>query len=192
MHLRLALIATLTAAVLALGPGPASAAPYDYLLAPMTQCGGLKQIDRSLSTGEQERVMRCMHNYARLRTGRAKLAGNSLGASLLQTSSDRKVWDMFRCKAFSHTACGLEMLYHVHRVGYTSCGGWRAGENIAWGSGSYGSVRAIMKTWVNSTNHRNNILNRNFRDIGVAVRKGTFKDRADAQVWTTHLGARYC
>jgi uncharacterized protein YkwD len=188
MHLRLTLIASLTAAVLALGPATASAAPYDYLLAPMTQCGGRMQVDTSLSTGEQERVIRCMHNYTRARTGRAKLAGNSL----LQTSSDRKVWDGFRCNAFSHNACGLPTLHHVHGVGYTRCGSWRAGENIAYGTGSYGSVRSIMRSWLNSTNHRTNILDRRFREIGLAVRKGTFLGRANAQVWTTHFGTRYC
>lgn len=194
MHLRLALIASLAAAVLGLGPATAPAAPYDYLLAPMTQCGGLRQIDVNRSTAQQEDVMHCMHNYARVRTGRRKLANHNL----LDTSSDRKVWDMFRCRQFSHYACGLDTLYHVRRVGYTRCGSWRAGENIAWGAGfhltgvHYGSVRAIMRSWVNSTNHRNNILNRNFRDLGVALRKGTFRGAADAQVWTTHLGARNC
>jgi len=188
MQLRLALIASLTAAVLVVGPAPASAATYDYLLAPLTQCGGQKQTDTSLSTLDQENVMHCMHNYARIRTGRPKLAGNTL----LHTSSDRKVWDMFRCRSFSHHACGLDTLYHVHRVGYTRCGSWRAGENIAWGSGTYGSVRAVMRSWVNSTNHRTNILDSRYRDLGTAMRKGPFSGRPNAQVWTTHFGTRYC
>ena len=41
-----------------LGAGSASAAKYDYLLAPLTQCGGQKQTDTSLPTAEQEVVMR--------------------------------------------------------------------------------------------------------------------------------------
>lgn len=194
MRLRLTLVASLTAAVLALGPATASAGTYDYLLAPMSMCGGQKQINTSLSTGEQEVIMRCMHKYARVRTGRARLAGHTL----LQTSTDRKVGDMIRCNAFSHTACGRATLYHVHRVGYTNCRSWLAGENIAWGAGiasngvPLGSVRAIMKAWVNSTGHRTNILDRRFRHIGLGLRKGTFGGRPNAQVWTTHFGNRAC
>lgn len=188
MHLRLTLVASLTAAVLAVGPSTASAGTYDYLVAPMTNCGGPMQTDTRLSTSDQEKVMQCMHNYARSRTGKAPFAGRAL----LYTSSDAKTYDMFRCKVFSHNACGREALYHVKRVGYTNCRSWSAGENIAWGSGSYGSPRAIMTRWVNSTGHRTNILNSKFRDLGVGMRKGTFAGRSNAQVWTTHLAYRSC
>ena len=188
MPLRLTLIASLAAAVLAVGPVTASAGTYDYLVAPMTQCGGAQQTDTSLSTATQETVMLCMHNYARRRAGRTAYTARSL----LQTSSDAKTADMIRCQSFSHTACGREALYHVKRVGYTNCPSCSAGENIAWGSGSYGSVRAIMTRWVNSTGHRANILNSRFRDLGVGLRKGTFLGRSNAQVWTTHLAYRSC
>ncbi|MBA3421681.1 MAG: hypothetical protein H0U12_07285 [Thermoleophilaceae bacterium] len=155
MYLRLTLIASLAAVVLAVGPATASAGSYDYLVAPMTHCGGTQQTNTSLSTGAQESVMLCLHNYARRRAGRAGLRGNSL----LYSSSNVKTADMMRCRSFSHNACGRDALYHVKRLGYTRCNSWRAGENIAWGSGSYGSVRAIMTRWVNSTGHRTNILN---------------------------------
>ncbi len=65
MHLRLTLIASLAAAVLALGPATASAGRYDHLVAPITQCGGAQQTDPRLSAAVQESVMFCMHNYAR-------------------------------------------------------------------------------------------------------------------------------
>ncbi len=107
MHVRLTLIASLAAAVLALGPATASAGTYDHLVAPMTQCGGSQQTNTGLSTATQERVMFCMHNYARIRAGRAAYRGNSL----LQISSDAKTGDMIRCRIFSHTACG-----RIHEV----------------------------------------------------------------------------
>ncbi len=132
--------------------------------------------------------MLCMHSYARRRAGRSGYRGNSL----LQRSSDAKVADMMRCRRFSHTACGRDALFHVRRVGYLNCRSWSAGENIAWGSGSRGSVRAIMFAWVNSTGHRANILNSRFRDLGVGLRKGTFQGQSHAQVWTTHLAYRAC
>ena len=167
-------------------PEIADATHYDYLLAPSDRCGGPKQTDTSLSTAEQEAVMRCMHNYARAKASRAALASNSL----LTSSSDAKTADMLRCGQFSHTACGRETLYHVKRVGYTSGGCWGAAENIAWGSGSRGSVRSIMSAWLHSDGHRNNILNSRYRETGFGLRKGTFQGYGGAQVWTAHLGYR--
>lgn len=188
MHLRLTLIASLAVAVLAVGPATASAGTYDYLVAPAKKCGGSQQTNTSLTTNTQEWVMLCMHNYARAKAGRAGFRRSSM----LQTSSDAKTVDMMRCKVLSHVACGRDALYHIKRVGYTNCGSWRAGENIAWGSGSYGSVRSIMTRWVNSSGHRTNILNSGFKDIGFGVRKGSFSGYSNAQVWTTNLGSRSC
>ena len=82
------------------------------------------------------------------------------------------------------------MLYHLKRVGYTAGGCWGAGENIAWGTGSRGTVRSIMSAWLHSTGHRANILKSRYRDIGVGLRKGTFLGHGGAQVWTAHLGYR--
>ncbi len=167
-------------------PEVADATDYDSLLAPLDKCGGAKQTDTSVSTAEQEAVMRCMHNYARAKAGRSALASNSL----LTSSSDAKTADMMRCGQFSHTACGRETLYHVKRVGYTSGGCWGAAENIAWGSGSRGSVRSIMSRWLHSDGHRTNILNGRYREVGFGLRKGTFQGYSGAQVWTAHLGYR--
>ncbi|MDQ3319168.1 MAG: hypothetical protein M3515_02785 [Actinomycetota bacterium] len=55
---RLTLPAALALLLFGLGAGSASAGKYDYLLAPLTQCGGQKQTDTSLPTAEQEVVMR--------------------------------------------------------------------------------------------------------------------------------------
>ena len=42
------------------------------------------------------------------------------------------------------------------------------GENVAYG---YPSGRATVRAWMNSSGHRANILNRNFRGMGLAARK---------------------
>jgi uncharacterized protein YkwD len=188
VHLLGLLVAAL-AALLAAGalvPARAHAGGYDWLLAPTTQCGGHNQVDRSLSATDQEKVMQCLHNWARRRAG----VGVLRPSSLLYNSSGGKTADMMRCHQFSHTACGHYMQYHFDRVGYTSgvCWGW--GENIAWGPTNWGSPRAIMRSWLNSTVHRENILNRSFRDFGVGVRKGTFMGHRDSEVWTAHFGYR--
>ena len=161
----------------------ADATHAGHLLAPSTQCRG--QATPSLPPADQERVMLCMHNYARAKAGRRALRANTL----LVRSSDAKTADILRCRSFSHTACRREMLFHVKRVGYTArC--WGAGENLTWGSGSLGTVRARMRAWLESEPHRRNILNARFRDVGFGLRTGTLSGHAGARVWTAHFGYR--
>jgi uncharacterized protein YkwD len=179
----LALAATMIAVLILAMTGTAAASHYDRLLAPSTKCAN--QTNTRLSAADQERVMRCMHNYARARVGRAPLRD----VSLLATSSDRKTGDLIAC-GFSHNACGRSMSYWMSRVGYLSCSSWRAGENIAWGTGSLGTVRSIMRGWLHSDGHRDNLLSSRYRDAGFGLRKGTMAGHSGASVWTTQLGYR--
>jgi uncharacterized protein YkwD len=161
-----------------------AAGPYDKYLAPTNQC--TPQTDRSASVDAQELAMRCMINFARRAAGVSPLLGTD---ARLMTSADRKAGDILACKQFSHTACGRPFDYHMKQTGYAAgCSG--TGENIAWGSGSYGTVRSIMSGWLNSTGHRNNILNARFRDHGVGLRTGTMSGYSNAAVWVHQLGYR--
>jgi uncharacterized protein YkwD len=181
---RLALVALTAALMVATTDGTASATHYDHLLAPSTACPN--QTNSTLSTTDKESVMRCVHNYARRKVGRAALSSSSL----LANSSDGKSYDILRCQNFSHTACGRSMPYHFDRVGYTSCSTWRVAENIAWGSGSYATVRSRMSGWLHSDGHRNNLLSTSYRDLGLGLRVGTFKGYSGAHIWTAHFGYR--
>ncbi len=183
MKRTLASIALTTALMLTVGGGTAFAGQYDYLLAPTSKCAN--QTNTNASVAAQETAMACMHNYVRSRKGLGSLATRSL----LQSSSNSKSLDIVRCADFSHQACGRETFYFTKRVGYAR-GCWGAGENIAWGSGSLGSVRSIMRAWLYSTGHRENILRSRFRDKGIGLVKGQFKGYSNAQVWTTQFGYR--
>ena len=183
MKRTLASIALTTALMLTLGGGTAFAGQYDYLLAPTSVCAN--QTNTSALVAAQETAMACMHNYVRSRKGLPRLATRSL----LQSSLNSKSLDIVRCSDFSHQACGRETFYFTKRVGYAQ-GCWGAGENIAWGSGSLGSVRSIMRAWLYSTPHRENILKSRFRDKGIGLVKGQFKGYSNAQVWTTQFGYR--
>ena len=185
MFRRSALIALTTAMLVAGSGATALAGPYDYLLAPSSACP--HQSNRSLSAAQQEKVMLCMHNYARRKVGRAPLAASSL----LQTSADHKTGDLLRC-GFSHTACGRPFDYWFRRVGYLSCPTYRIGENIAWGSGYLGTVRQIMDAWLNSDGHRENLLSSGYREVGFGLRVGTMDGYGGAAVWTAEFGYRRC
>ena len=109
-----------------------------------------------------------MHDQLRPRTPRPAPLGDARGA---RPGRRRKAADILRCDEFSHEACGREFTYWIERFGYLGGGCWRAGENIAWGTGSVGSVRAIFRAWLHSSGHRENILGP-FTQLGIGLRVG--------------------
>jgi uncharacterized protein YkwD len=65
-----------------------------------------------------------------------------------------------------------------------------SGENIAGGSGPYRTPENRFKAWMNSSGHRANILDKNFREIGIAAYTGTYKSYSNWTMWTADFGAR--
>lgn len=129
--------------------------------------------------------MRCMINLARREQGVPPLERTGT----LMRAADRKAGDILGCDDFSHTACGRPFAFHMQATGYAA-GCYGAGENIAWGSGSQGSARAIMRSWLHSDGHRANLLNARFRDHGVGLRTGRMSGHGGAAVWVHQLGHR--
>jgi uncharacterized protein YkwD len=58
------------------------------------------------------------------------------------------------------------------------------GENLAWGVGSYGTPRGIVKAWLASPGHRANLLRPGFRRIGLAELQTRFLGADGANVVT--------
>jgi Cysteine-rich secretory protein family len=46
------------------------------------------------------------------------------------------------------------------------------GENLAWGTGALATPGSIMQAWMNSPGHRENVLNPDYREVGVGVVAG--------------------
>jgi uncharacterized protein YkwD len=69
---------------------------------------------------------------------------------------------------------------------------WKAGENIAWGSGLFSSPVAIVDQWMHSPAHRAVVLTKNFRDVGVGAVSCNGYGSVDGVVWffTLDLGRR--
>jgi uncharacterized protein YkwD len=154
------------------------------LIAPAGACPGQSSASASLSA--QAHTMLCMTNYARRQRGLRPMRDSSE----LDRSAGRKSGDMIRCDEFSHEACHRQFTYWMKQVGFIeepTC--WRAGENIAWGSGRLGSAHSIFAAWINSEGHRENILGP-YGQIGIGLRVGTLEGFNGARVWTQHFGAR--
>jgi uncharacterized protein YkwD len=178
------LILVLTALALlgALLAGPAQARRLSALVAPTSACPN--QTDLGDSAAVQEQAMRCMTNFARRHDGLGQF-GN---AAALDRSATRKTGDILRCDSFSHQACGRQFTYWMQRSGYLAARCWRAGENIAWGTESEGTVRSIFVAWLHSPEHRANLLGR-YSQIGIALSVGDLEGHRGAHVWTQDFGS---
>ncbi|MET0558565.1 MAG: CAP domain-containing protein [Solirubrobacterales bacterium] len=172
--MRRVLAAVLVLAVAATAAAPAQS-PARGLIASASTCPS-----RGAGATAQERQMLCFTNYARRAAGRPPL-----GASApLHRAAVHKSADILRCDEFSHEACGRDFTYWVQQ--FTSCGA--IAENIAWGTGPLGGVRAIFRAWMHSSGHRENILGP-YAQIGIGLRSGSLEDNAGTRVWTQDFGA---
>ena len=178
--------ATVFVAVLAvvLVVAPAAGGHRANPIAPASACPN--QTDLSAPAGVQLKAMLCMTNHARTASGLKPLTRSRP----LARAAARKSADILRCDEFSHEACGREFTYWINRFGYLS-GCWSAAENIGFGTGELGTVRAVFTAWMNSPGHRANILGR-FREIGIGRRVGTLEGTSGAIVWTQDFGSHGC
>jgi hypothetical protein len=88
---------------------------------------------------------------------------------------------------FSHTSPdGEDFPARLRRFGYTANS---VGENIGWGSGSLGEPDVRFEAWMNSSTHRPNILNENFRDIGIGTSTGTYEGYNNTTMYTVDFGS---
>jgi uncharacterized protein YkwD len=58
------------------------------------------------------------------------------------------------------------------------------GENLAWGSGSFGSPHGIVSAWLRSPEHRANLLRPGFRRVGLGELTARFHGVSRANVVT--------
>ncbi|HEY1009551.1 MAG TPA: CAP domain-containing protein [Daejeonella sp.] len=86
----------------------------------------------------------------------------------LENSAFNHARDMYRRRYFAHTSLsGKSIKNRIEEAGYTLSGlrSYAYGENIAAGQKS---IDQVMSSWIRSEGHCKNIMNKNFREIGVA------------------------
>ncbi len=93
--------------------------------------------------------------------------------SKLDNSAALKTEDMFKNQYFGHVSLtGVEIGDLAVEVGYEFIS---IGENLALGN--FANDETLVQAWMDSPGHRENILNKNYSEIGVAVIKGTFEGK---------------
>jgi uncharacterized protein YkwD len=174
------------ALVLASAAGAAvTADPYATLLAPSGTCGpGADQLGLDAATAQT--AMQCLTNYARAQQDLAPLELNAT----LNAAGQTKLKGNISCAEFSHTPCGqpFDTVFSSYVQGATS---YQIGENIAWGTGSYGTPRQAMNGWLHSAGHRENILTAAYAELGIGYLPGqTFQGYDGATLWSQEFGLR--
>lgn len=181
--LAVCLVAAL-ALVFAPGASARSIAFHANEVAPAPVCPG--QAVEGMSAEEQVSVMFCMTNYARSVNGMAPLSQSSP----LVHAAEQKSSDIIGCDEFSHEACGRPFTFWDKKYGYLK-GCWKAGENIAWGTGNLSTVGSIFTAWLQSPDHHENILGP-YKEIGIGLEVGNLEGNEEAAVWTQDFGSHKC
>jgi uncharacterized protein YkwD len=180
----------LTTAVLALAAiavigGRATAA---VSAAPCANSGALAS---RLTDEQYADAITCLLNARRAAAGRRALTASDQ----LQRAAVRHSADMVFLGFFAHSGPGRStMVRRLRSSGYIRRGfAWRVGENLAWGTGSLGTPRSIVDGWMESPEHRANLLFPGFKDLGVGVVHGTPPSSYSGRgiTVTTDFGARH-
>ncbi|MFQ5492803.1 MAG: CAP domain-containing protein [Candidatus Dojkabacteria bacterium] len=121
------------------------------------------------------------HNNERERVGLSRLTINSD----LISSATSKAQEMLAANCWSHFCPeGKSPWTFFDEVGYRYI---FAGENLAEG---FENNETVMKAWMNSPTHRDNILKAEFDEIGIGFATGSFQGIATNTIVVVHFGSR--
>jgi uncharacterized protein YkwD len=177
-------LALVVAAVLALA-GPFAGA------ASASACGRYgNDMANQLSHRQARLAVRCLLNRKRHDHGMRHLRTSGR----LKKAAQRHTNRMDRRGCFDHVCPGEpSVLTRLEDVNYINGGlrRWLYGENIAYGGRHYGTPRAIVRAWMHSPEHRQNILNPKFRQIGIGFTRGIPpRPSSNGSTFTTDFGLR--
>jgi uncharacterized protein YkwD len=146
--------------------GAARAEAIAHVLA--TQCENT-QITPAPSNIEAARAaVLCLINRQRAAASELPLREDAR----LQAAAESHVNDLIAADYFAHVSpTGVTPVDRIRSTGYIPSpeSGYLIGENLAWGTLSLSTPQAIVEAWMNSPEHRANILEGSYLDTGVAL-----------------------
>ncbi len=117
-------------------------------------------------------------------------------SSQLTAAADQHSREMGTKGYFEHSSAdGTSFWKRVERYyGSTGYSYWSVGENLLWSTGTP-TPSAAVTMWMSSTPHRKNLLDRNWRQVGLSVRQfdgapGVYQG-LDVTIVTADFGVRY-
>src|SRR3954471_4606817 len=175
---RSALLLLLLLVAVAAGASPASAA---------TVCASADGPTAQTSTVSLANAALCLVNQERSSRGLRPLKSNRR----LAKAANGHARDMNARGYFSHdSANGASFVDRIRKAGYVPRRALPSlGEDLAWGSGSLGTPREIVQSWMNSPGHRANILDSKFREAGMGVAFGDPGAGTDGVTYALDFGS---
>lgn len=126
-----------------------------------------------------------LHNQTRESNNLATLCVSEILTEAARSHSQ----EMIDQDYFSHSSYnGESFSARLERFGYDSYE--KVGENIAWGSGSLASPENIFQGWMESSGHRENILDPDYREVGIGTAMGECEGYSDCTMYTADFGVR--
>jgi uncharacterized protein YkwD len=134
------------------------------------RCAGADAMPGQTAVEDLRAATLCLMNAERAARGLGRLQAEPL-LSRVAASYARQ---MVRGQFFDHTSpAGSTMLARIRSTSYLrDVTSWSVGENLAWGSGDLATPRAMVRAWMQSAEHRANLLDRHFADVGIGVAPG--------------------
>lgn len=107
------------------------------------------------------------------------------GSAALRGAAREHSADMLEHGYFEHDSPNEAFDVRIHRYLKSSL----VGEDIAWGTGSYGSAEGIVGLWMHSPAHRHIILMPGLHQVGLGVATGTFQHTPGAVMATADFSS---
>jgi uncharacterized protein YkwD len=129
------------------------------------------------SEGQIEDSLQCLINEQRAEAGLPTVRPEGR----LRSAAQRHSNDMVSSSYFAHDApAGDTFIDRISATGYMrGSSSWLVGENLVWGTSSLSTPASMVEAWMNSPDHRANILRPRFREIGISAVRGTPYDATD-------------
>jgi uncharacterized protein YkwD len=148
------------------------------------RCESADALPGQVSVTDARDAVLCLMNAQRTARGLKRLRAQPD----LAEAAGRFARQMVRDRFFDHTSPGGSTM--VSRIKATSymrdAVRWTVGENLAWGTGTMATPRATVDAWMHSADHRANLLDRGFAEVGIGIAPG-----APAELQADETGGTY-
>jgi uncharacterized protein YkwD len=148
------------------------------------RCESADALPGQVSVTDARDAVLCLMNAERTARGLKRLRAQPD----LAEAAGRFARQMVRDRFFDHTSPGGSTM--VSRIKATSylrdAVRWTVGENLAWGTGTKATPRATVDAWMHSADHRGNLLDRGFTEVGIGIAAG-----APAELQADETGGTY-
>jgi len=189
--IRISIVSVLTAALFAPATSIAEGKTKSYekvVARAAAECPDADLDPDATNLGRIRTAILCLHNQIRAERGLPTLRTNKR----LRKAAVGHSRDMVANDYFEHTTpSGATMVDRILRAHYVRADrGWSLGENLAWGTGSYATPRGAVDAWMNSEGHRENILRRAYREVGIGIVVGVPSTDGIGATYTLDFGVR--